>query len=217
MSLQDTLPLEPVAPSSNQNFMSNQSLESEKPPATKSDQSFNKSNTSSNVPANLGGKPGKFKPNPIPMNKDAQSNMDAVASSVASSVSMSAFLLSPDEPVIKLTSNISELLANLAESSKNGNQDEIKNCGKNIDAEVRKLEKEISTLLSQTTDPRLKERLKRAMETLGNYSTQLKLISARKESTKDPLAVMTRNFGTAINELLQSFTESKLRERGRKQ
>lgn len=163
----------------------------------------------------------------IPTKETFEESVEAITRHIQSAQSFAQKYIADTNPILEVSAEITSQFEKILVSSKTGSREDLITAGKNIHTAVLRLEQSIRQM-SNTTDPKLADRITRSVEALRNYSTQLKILvtvrAAGGVSTSssdaaiqpDQLVSISRMFGHALTDLLGSATEQHLRGKKKK-
>lgn len=117
-----------------------------------------------------------------------------------------------DDPSLALTRAIAAELSKLAQAAKSGQRQQMIEAGRNAAQKVQLLTKQLQDYANRCRDPHVKDRCLRAIQAMGTYSTQLRILAAVKAAdtsnsdadTEDQLVSVTRSLGGCLNEAIST-------------
>eukprot|EP00727_Mastigamoeba_balamuthi_P000611 m51a1_g10547 hypothetical protein (1163) ;mRNA; r:26595-30557 len=114
-------------------------------------------------------------------------------------------------------SALTDAMKRLAEAARNGQREHLVVTAREIAALIAKICAELEAVADRCRDPRFKDRIKRSLMALRNFSVQLKIVAAVKAATKEgecgevdeQVICVVNSIGISLNESLVAVQNSK--------
>ena len=146
-------------------------------------------------------------------NSNNPKSFDELIQAVANDINRNASNAEDNsDPSLALTRAIAAELSKLAQAAKSGQRQQMIEAGRNAATKVNELTKKLQEYALRCKDPHTKDRLLRAIQAMGTYSTQLRILAAVKAAdtsnsdadTEDQLVSVTRSLGGCLNEAVST-------------